>query len=80
MTILSILRPLEIFHGHLIWYIFPRFGILYQEKSGNPEMDHVKGATYIFQTSLNICTYSSLNLAGEAMKRCDNIFWSSPCR
>jgi hypothetical protein len=20
----------------LIWYIFPRFGILYQEKSGNP--------------------------------------------
>jgi hypothetical protein len=32
---------LEIFHGHLvyfvvIWYIFPRFGILYREKSGNP--------------------------------------------
>jgi hypothetical protein len=30
-----------IFNGHLlqfvvIWYIFPRFGILYQEKSGNP--------------------------------------------
>jgi hypothetical protein len=39
-----------IFYGHLeyftasqvlgnvvvIWYIFPRFGILYQEKSGNP--------------------------------------------
>jgi hypothetical protein len=28
--------------GHLvyfvvIWYIFPRFGILYQEKSGNPD-------------------------------------------
>jgi hypothetical protein len=20
----------------VIWYIFPRFGILYQEKSGNP--------------------------------------------
>jgi hypothetical protein len=41
MTIWSILWPLEIFYGHLvyfvvIWYIFPRFGILDQEKSGNP--------------------------------------------
>jgi hypothetical protein len=40
MTIWSILRPLEMFYGHLvyfvvIWYISPRFGILYQEKSGN---------------------------------------------
>jgi hypothetical protein len=35
---------LEIFYGHLvyfvvIWYIFPRFGILYQEKSGNPAVE-----------------------------------------
>jgi hypothetical protein len=42
MTIWSILRPLEICYGHLvyfvvIWYIFPHFGILYQEKSGNPD-------------------------------------------
>jgi hypothetical protein len=41
MTIWSILRPLEIFYSHLvdfvvIWYIFPRFGILDQEKSCNP--------------------------------------------
>jgi hypothetical protein len=41
MTIWSIVRPLEIFYGHLvafavIWYILPRFGILDQEKSGNP--------------------------------------------
>jgi hypothetical protein len=41
MTSWSILLLLEKFHGHLvyfvvIWYIFPRFGILYQEKSGNP--------------------------------------------
>jgi hypothetical protein len=40
MTIWPILRPLEIFYSHLeyfvvIWYISPRFGILYQEKSGN---------------------------------------------
>jgi hypothetical protein len=41
LTIRSILRPLEIFYGHLvyfvaIWCIFPRFGFLDQEKSGNP--------------------------------------------
>jgi hypothetical protein len=43
MTHLSILRPLEIFYIHLVyfvvsWYIFPRFGILDQEKSGNPDL------------------------------------------
>jgi hypothetical protein len=41
LDIWSILRPFDIFYGHLvcflvIWYIFPHFGILYQEKSGNP--------------------------------------------
>jgi hypothetical protein len=39
------MEDVGIFHGNLvcfypifvgIWYIFPRFGILYQEKSGNP--------------------------------------------
>jgi hypothetical protein len=44
-TIRSILRPLEINYCHLlyfvvVWYIFPRFGILYKEKSGNPGMAH----------------------------------------
>jgi hypothetical protein len=48
MTIWSILRALEIFSSHLvyfvvIWYISPRFGILYQEKSGNPARDHHQG-------------------------------------
>jgi hypothetical protein len=38
----SISRSFVIFYGHLvkfvvIWYIFPGFGILYQEKYGNPE-------------------------------------------
>jgi hypothetical protein len=42
MTICSILRPLEIFYGNLvyfvvIWYIFPHVGILDQEMSGNPD-------------------------------------------
>jgi hypothetical protein len=37
----SILRSIVIFYGYLvqfvlIWHIFSRFGILYQEKSGNP--------------------------------------------
>jgi hypothetical protein len=41
MTIWFILRQLEIFYGHLvyfvvIWYISPPFGILDEEKSGNP--------------------------------------------
>jgi hypothetical protein len=41
MDIWSILQPLEIVHGHLvyfvvIWYTFPHFGIFDQEKSGNP--------------------------------------------
>jgi hypothetical protein len=41
MAIGNILWPLEIFYGHLvyfllIWYIFPCFGILDQENSGNP--------------------------------------------
>jgi hypothetical protein len=25
-----------------IWYIFPRFGILYQEKSGNPDWESTR--------------------------------------
>jgi hypothetical protein len=37
----SILHPIGIFYGHLVnfvllWYIFHHFGMLYQEKSGNP--------------------------------------------
>jgi hypothetical protein len=41
MDIRPILQAFDMFYGHLvyfvvIWYIFPRFGMLYQEKSGNP--------------------------------------------
>jgi hypothetical protein len=43
MPIWSILRPLQIFYGHLvffavIWNSFTRFGMLYQEQSGNPAL------------------------------------------
>jgi hypothetical protein len=45
MSTWFILWPFEIFYGHwvyfvVIWYIFPRFGMLYLEKSGNPVLDH----------------------------------------
>jgi hypothetical protein len=41
MSILSFLQPNGTLYSHLvnfvvIWYIFPRFGMLYREKSGNP--------------------------------------------
>jgi hypothetical protein len=44
----NILLKFEKFHGHLvdfvsIWYIFPVFGITYQEKSGNPVLELVSG-------------------------------------
>jgi hypothetical protein len=44
MAILSILQPFGKFYGHFVyfpqfWYIFPRFGMLHQEKSGNPVLD-----------------------------------------
>jgi hypothetical protein len=44
VAIWYILRPYGIFCGHLvyfmvIWHIFPRFGMLYQEKSGNPGLE-----------------------------------------
>jgi hypothetical protein len=31
----------------VIWYIFTRFGILYQEKSGNPALDGEKKSVII---------------------------------
>jgi hypothetical protein len=47
LVIWNTLLPLGIFYGHLgnfvvIWYIFHRFGILYQEKSGNPGKNPLK--------------------------------------
>jgi hypothetical protein len=39
-SILNILRPFGVFYGNLvIAYIFSRFGMLFQKKSGNPEFD-----------------------------------------
>jgi hypothetical protein len=46
MAIGSNVRIFGIFYGHLvyfveIWVYFPRSGILYQEKSGNPDAESV---------------------------------------
>jgi hypothetical protein len=40
-TILYTLWPSGIFYGHLV--IFSRFGMLYREKSGNPDAGHKNG-------------------------------------
>jgi hypothetical protein len=52
ITIWSILRPLEKFYGHLVyfvvsWYIFPSFGILDQDKSGTPGSGEIKSCTLV---------------------------------
>jgi hypothetical protein len=41
MDIWSILRPFDIFYRHLVYFVYnlvhlPRFGTVFQEKSGNP--------------------------------------------
>jgi hypothetical protein len=67
MIIWSILRPLEIFYGHLVyflgnWYISPRFGILHQENSGNPVTDSLhldQNRTEAAITVRNFCGFSS---------------------
>jgi hypothetical protein len=38
LAVWNILQPFGSYCGHLaMWYIFPRFGIMCQEKSGNPD-------------------------------------------
>jgi hypothetical protein len=70
MVIWSILRPFGVFYDHLvhfvfIWYIFPAFGIMYQEKSGNPDLKS-KSA---FKTRLALAAEKNLFLpcTGENM-------------
>jgi hypothetical protein len=72
-TILSILRPLEIFYGQFVYICghlvyFPRFGILYQEKSGNPAWDGfciiyprtvwMKYSTFFYVLQKTLCLHS----------------------
>jgi hypothetical protein len=64
MTISFILRQLKIFYGHLIYFVltgynFPRFGILDQEKSGNPGVVRQRRDTKIHVSCKQ--TFSSTN-------------------
>jgi hypothetical protein len=53
----SILQSFVIFYGHLvkyleIWYIFPRFGILFQEKYGNPDCKQTRSENFCFNLAV----------------------------
>jgi hypothetical protein len=52
VAVLSILRSKGIFYGHLVrlvgnWCIFPRYGMLYREISGNPCLSMCPGGSVI---------------------------------
>jgi hypothetical protein len=61
LSIWNILRTFGIFYGHLVIYLQfanppPRFGILCQEKSGNPDVLATIHQTLSFQNSrTNVC-------------------------
>jgi hypothetical protein len=60
MDIWSILSPLDIFYGHMvymvvIWYNFPRFGMLHQEKSGNPVLESLILEIVCAKLCTNLC-------------------------
>jgi hypothetical protein len=59
LVIWNTLRPLGILGNFVvIWYIFPRFGILYQEKSGNPGTESFPIYRLFFRTILeNVIFY-----------------------
>jgi hypothetical protein len=53
----NILWPFGIFL--VIWFIFPRFGILYQEKSGNSVQETCHNPTYLRRPKLKKCFASN---------------------
>jgi hypothetical protein len=64
-------KPLELFNVHLvyfvvIWYIFPRFGILYQEKSGNPGTQTI-GQDIFYFFFRNITTSQSIFVRNQIL-------------
>jgi hypothetical protein len=65
----SILRPFGLFYGHLIyfmviWYIFSHFGMLCQEKSGNPAL---YPNTHSFKSELATVTQQFLHFPRVAV-------------
>jgi hypothetical protein len=58
MGIWNILRTPGMFYDYLVhfvfsWYIIPSFGIMYQEKSGNPGLEPRSDTTQSDQIGLN---------------------------
>jgi hypothetical protein len=80
----SILRPFVIFCGHLvqfvgIWCISPRFGILHQEKSGNPETMHAKSGrnSLAKPTSVHSKDHPSFNYRPRCLINASKHFFSA---
>jgi hypothetical protein len=76
LSIWSILLPLEIFYGNLvyfvvIWYISPRFGMLHQEKSGNPASFLI--SKYSSTLSLALSRLLKSRLASQILAICDSL-------
>jgi hypothetical protein len=79
MTIWSILLLLEIFNGHLVyfvvnWYIFPHFGLFGEEKSGNP--DPVSARMCLHSFILQLLRRVKNNRIGPRVK----LRWASTAR
>jgi hypothetical protein len=79
----SILRPLKIVYGNLvyfvaIWYIFPRLGILYQDKSGNPAPQFHRSTSWLWaliftQSYIRNCLRREREKLSDAAKQGDQM-------
>jgi hypothetical protein len=68
----NILWPFGIFCGHLVY--FPCFGILYQEKSGNPDPTEVQESRVRFYTNCSLYFLKLFFCPGDnILARFDNI-------
>jgi hypothetical protein len=57
MAIWYVIRTLGIFCGNLVY--FPRFGTLYQEKSGNPDSSGGKKKKSFFRLKTLTCRFAT---------------------
>jgi hypothetical protein len=64
---IGILRPFGIFYGYLVY--FPRFGMLYQEKSGNPVRRVLRHFEWQFLAKA-LCLVSGKRCAIGEIKQC----------
>jgi hypothetical protein len=75
MTIWSLLRPLEIFYGHLvyfvvIWFIFPRFGILDQKNLATQVVRKKDKKIYLMRWNIGrACLFNPFDVNQVSMKK-----------